>query len=131
MSKDVSQPATYGLFWLFFGFFKQFQGSFKSNKSEKPLKDRRRRLKLVGSCPSKLIFYDSILVNICLPRPQGGFKPVSAHFRTSGTTSGETFVVTDGPLKLKYQNRVICCKLDQNFTLSCVYEVIEYFGVVF
>ena len=35
----------------------------------------------------------------CLPRPQGGLKPVSAHFRTSGTTSGETFVVTDGPLK--------------------------------
>jgi hypothetical protein len=36
---------------------------------------------------------------VCLPRPQGGFKPVSAHFRTSGTTSGETFVVTDGPLR--------------------------------
>ena len=37
---------------------------------------------------------------VCLPRPQGGLKPVSAHFRTSGTTSGETFVVTDGPLKV-------------------------------
>ena len=36
---------------------------------------------------------------VCLLRPQRGFKPVSAHFRTSGTTSGETFVVTDGPLK--------------------------------
>ena len=49
-----------GLFWLFLGFFRHFHGSFKSSKSEKPLKNRFRRLKLVGECPSKLIFYDGM-----------------------------------------------------------------------
>ena len=36
---------------------------------------------------------------VCLSRPHEGFKPASAHFRMFWTTSGEDFVVTDGPLK--------------------------------
>ena len=35
---------------------------------------------------------------VCLSRPHEGFKPASAHFRMFWTTSGEDFVVTDGPL---------------------------------
>ena len=38
---------------------------------------------------------------VCLSRPHEGFKPASAHFRMFWTTSGEDFVVTDGPLNLK------------------------------
>ena len=43
---------------------------------------------------------------------------VSAHFRTSGTTSGGTFVVIDGPLK---------CRLEPGFGFSLkIYTRIRY-----